>query len=266
LLSWATICAVVPALVLALVSAYPTPLAWTAAVYVMIAIAHHAVLDAPPTEREDGEAAADSPALHLIHPHGIVCHGFHAVIVHRAALSRHIAPVLVTPVWPLACAWFVQHGWAAASPSRASVAARMRERRDVWLYPGGFREAARHDHRGDVVDVGSRGAVRLALEHGYRVRVAFAFGERKTAYNLQGFWRARLWLAARGIPAVLPWLVVFGKSPVRVVVSRVLEVPLVRDPSAATVEEWHARYVATLRALHAAHKAADDPPLVVVGA
>ena len=37
-------------------------------------------------------------------------------------------------------------------------------------------------------------------------------------------------------------------------------------PSAALVEEWHARYVAALRALHAAHKDPADPPLVVVGA
>jgi hypothetical protein len=266
LVSWATAYAAVPALALAPV--WPLPLEWTAAVYVVLAVAHHAVVDAPPPEREAGDAG-DGPALHLLHPHGVVCHGFHAVIASRAARSRRAAPVLVTPLWPLLCAWFVQHGWAAASPSRASVAARMRERRDVWLYPGGFREAARHDHRVDVVDVGSRGAIRLALEHGYRVRVAFAFGERKTAYNLQGppaLWRVRMWLAARGVPAVLPWLVVFGRSPVRVVVSRALEVPAVRAPSAAVVEEWHAKYVATLRAVHAAHKAADDPPLVVVGA
>jgi hypothetical protein len=264
LLNWATFYAL--PLALAFYPVMPTPLPWAGAAYTVLTMAQHVVIDAPPEKREDGD---DAPALHLVHPHGIVCHGIYALIAQRAPLARRMAPVLVTTVWPLVIALLAQYGWTAASASRASIAAKMRERRDVWLYPGGFREAARHSHARDVVDVGSRGAIRLALENGYRVRVAFAFGERKTAYNVQGppaLWRVRMWLAARGVPAVLPWYVVFGKSPVRVVVSRALEIPEVREPSAAVVEEWHARYVETLRALHAAHKAADDPALVVVGA
>ena len=155
---------------------------------------------------------------------------------------------------------------ATSSPGLASIAARMRARDDLWLYPGGFREAARHSYHRDVVDVGSRGAVRLALIHGYPVRVAFAFGERKTARNLQGLWGIRMWLAARGVPAVLPWLHVFGKSPVRVVVSRTLAVPRAPEPSAELVERWHATVVATLRQVHAEYKSPDDPPLVVLDA
>jgi hypothetical protein len=141
----------------------------------------------------------------------------------------------------------------------------MRAKRDVWLYPGGFREAARHSYHKDVVDVGSRGAIRLALLHGYPIRVAFAFGERKTAYNLQGCWGIRMWLARRGILAVVPWLRVFGKSPVRVVVSPTLPVPLIVAPTDVDIRHWHSRYVATLKALHAQFKAPDDPELLVMG-
>ncbi len=90
---------------------------------------------------------------------------------------------------------------------------------------------------------------------GYPVRVAFAFGERKTARNVQGLWGIRTWLAARGVPAVVPWLHVFGRSPVRLVVSRTLAVPYAPDPSAALVERWHATVVATLRQVHAEHTA-----------
>jgi hypothetical protein len=115
------------------------------------------------------------------------------------------------------------------------------------------------------LDGGLRVGVRLALTHGYPLRVAFAFGERKTAHNVQGLWRIRTWLAARGVPAVVPWLRVFGRSPVRVVISRTLAVPYAPDPSAALVERWHATVVATLRQVHAEHKSADDPPLVVLG-
>ena len=268
LLCWVAFCGAPLALALALATGDARPLALALGLYVVMALCGGAALD-PPAVRLDPDD--DDPALHLAHPHGVVCHGVHAVMANRAerrGRARRTAPVLITTVWPLVVALLAQYGWTAASASRASVAARMRERRDVWLYPGGFREAARHAHGRDVVDVGSRGAIRLALEHGYRVRVAFAFGERRTAYNAQGpqaLWRARMWLAARGIPAVVPWLVVFGRSPVRVVVSRAMALPAVREPSAALVEEWHARYVATLRAVHAAHKDPDDPPLVVLG-
>jgi len=75
-----------------------------------------------------------------------------------------------------------------------------------------------------------------------------------------------MWLAARGVPAVLPWLHVFGKSPVRVVVSRTLAFPHAPEPSAELVERWHAAVVAMLRQVHAEHKSPDDPPLVVLGA
>jgi hypothetical protein len=230
------------------------------ALYVAICVCTQSVLDpAPPVRLDDNMA----PALNLVFPHGVVCHGILVAMTSRGA--RPPRPVLLTPVWPLVRWMVLQFGWTAASASAASIAARMRVREDLWLFPGGFREAARHSYHRDVVDVGSRGAVRLALMHGYPVRVAFTFGERKTARNVQGLWRIRMWLAARGVPAVVPWFHVFGKSPVRVVVSRTLAVPHAPDPSAALVERWHAAVVATLREVHAEHKSADDPPLVVLG-
>jgi hypothetical protein len=144
-----------------------------------------------------------------------------------------------------------------SSASRASITALMRHQKDIFLYPGGFVDAARHSYHADVVDVGSRGAIRLALIHGYAVRVAFAFGERKTAYNLQGFWRHRLWLAKRGIPAVVPLLLPLAKSPT-VAFSPTIQVPVLAHPTDDAVETWHATYVEALRALHARYKAPDD--------
>ena len=239
-----------------------SPWPWLLALYVALGVLTAVALDPPPPVRLDDNM---EPALNLVFPHGIVCHGAFVAIASRAA--RPPRPVLLTPVWPLVYLLLLQCGYAAASVSAASVSARMRARCDLWLYPGGFREAARHSHHRDVVDVGSRGAVRLALAHGYPVRVAFAFGERKTARNVQGLWGIRMWLAARGIPAVVPWwLRVFGKSPVRLVVSRTLAVPHAPEPSAELVERWHAAVVATLRQVHAEHKGADDPPLVVLDA
>jgi hypothetical protein len=230
------------------------------ALYVTMSVLPAVAVDpAPPVRLDDNM----EPALNLVFPHGILCYGVFVAGMGRGA--RPPRPVLLTPVWPLVILMVFLRGWTAASVSAASVSAHMRARGDLWLYPGGFREAARHSYHQDVVDVGGRGAVRLALMHGYPVRVAFAFGERKTARNVQGLWRIRMWLAARGVPAVVPWLRVFGRSPVRVVISRTLAMPHSPDPSAALVERWHAVVVATLRQVHADHKSADDPPLVVLG-
>ncbi len=170
---------------------------------------------------------------------------------------------MLTSVWPLVYLLLIQYGWTSASVSARSIVELMRARRDMWLYPGGFREAALHNHTQDVVDVGSRGAIRLALLFGYPVRVAFAFGERKTAYNLQGCWNTRMWLAKRGFPAVVPFLRVFCPTPVRVVVSRTLALPRLANPTEEDVEHWHGEYTATLKALHARFKSPDDPPLVL---
>jgi hypothetical protein len=61
-----------------------------------------------------------------------------------------------------------QFGWLAIRPG--AVAAHMSRKRDVLVYPGGHRECTQHDHSRDIASVGSRGAIRLALVHGYDVR------------------------------------------------------------------------------------------------
>ena len=255
--TWLTLGCLPVALAIALV-VQSSPWPYLLALYAVLACTQRAVhsIDPPPplTQFEPNGV----PALNLIHPHGIVCHGVHVVMSRR-----RVGSVLITPMWALVYPLLLQFRWSAASASAASIRRLMRHKRDIWLYPGGFIEAMRHSHRTDVVYVGSRGAIRLALQNGYPLRVAFAFGERKTAHNLQGLWRVRTWLARRGIVAVVPWLVVFT-CPARVVVSRTLDVPHIAAPTRADVERMHATYVATLRALHAQFKAHDDPPLVVL--
>ena len=254
-------------LTLALAPFTATPWPHFIALYLTMALLGGVVLD-PPVRRLDDDDGRIVPALNLVHPHGVVCHGIHSVMSNhreRARVRRSTRyPVLITPVWLLVRGLLVQYRWTSAPASAAAISTSMRESRDIWLYPGGFQEAARHAYERDVVDVTSRGAIRLALLHGYAIRVAFAFGERKTAHNLQGGWGLRMWLAKRGVPAVVPWFVVFGKSPVRLVVSRTLELPLVTSPTERDVEQWHSAYVSRLCELHTAHKAPDDPPLLVI--
>jgi hypothetical protein len=137
---------------------------------------------------------------------------------------------------------------------------------DVVIYPGGYREAAQHDHARDIANVGSRGAIRLALAHGYDVRVAYAFGERSVAVNAPGASTLRAWLAAHRVPGMLPLptRAVFDKRAVRVAVSAPCAFPAIADASDADVAYWHALYVAELRRHHAEFRSERDPPLTIV--
>jgi hypothetical protein len=221
---------------------------------------------AEPAAHANGEPM---PHLTLVHPHGVVCNGYVTIGVgyreyDAARLAALGAPhfLAAAPICYFGDIFCRLVGVRCSSASRASMVSLMRANKDLYLYPGGFVEAARHSYHADVVDVTSRGAIRLALEHGYAVRVGFAFGERKTAYNLQGpraLWRFRLWLAKRGIPAVLPVLLPFAATP-RVAFSPTMRFPRLdrAELTDEAVERWHAAYVAALRALHAAHKGPGD--------
>lgn len=193
----------------------------------------------------------------LMHPHGVINQN---MLVIAASFPPGTACSAFPLMW-IPNALFSQFGWRVVSASRRSVGAVIRAKRDVYVYPGGLREAARHSHARDVVDVGSRGMIKLALVHGCGVRVAFAFGERKTAYNMQGFWGVRMWLAKRGIPAVVPFLFVWGAPP-RIALSSVIQFPRIEKPSAEDIERWHGEYVTELRLLHAEFREPDDELVV----
>ena len=242
-----------------------------AAFYVALGVAVSRIVLPKPYSDSDSDSVLDAaPRLTLCHPHGIVCTGF-AVIAFgdkkwNAKRRQYFGPphflcdqrlTLLAGIWT----WFAS--CCCSSSSRASMVRLMRAKKDLYLFPGGFVEAARHSYNRDVVDVGSRGAIRLALIHGYAVRVCFVFGERKTAYNLQGMRGIRISLAKRGIPTCIPLLVPWARTPT-VAFSPTIQFPLVSDPSLSDVERWHATYVATLRALHARHRGVDDE-LVVHG-
>ena len=241
-------------------------LAALAVFYVAVAALFRRQTPPPPL----GAEPTDVPHLTLCHPHGIMTCAFAVLSAGDRAWSARrrrafgVPHFLAAVVWPLGDWWTSCVGCRCSSPSRASMTSLMRANKDIFLYPGGLVEAARHSYHADVVDVGSRGAIRLALRHGYAVRVCFAFGERETAYNFQALLRVRLWLAKRGVPAFVPLLRLWARAP-RVAFSPTIQLPLVPDPTRDDVERWHAEYVAALRALHARHKRPGDA-LVVHGA
>jgi hypothetical protein len=239
--------------------AYAT-LVFGASMLLLTTVPRHILRVTPPlvSARPRPGAATKRCLVTLMHPHGVLNQ-------NMLVIAASLPPGTACTAFPLRCvlnALFFQFGWRFVCSSRSSVEASMRAKRDVYVYPGGFREAARHSYARDVVDVGSRGMIQLALMHGCGVRVAFAFGERKTAYNLQGLWTARMWLAKRGIPAVVPLVFLWGAAP-RIALSSVIQFPHIAAPSAEEIEHWHSEYVAELRLLHAEFREPDDELVVL---
>jgi hypothetical protein len=216
-----------------------------------------------PAESEQSSESSEAPCLVLMHPHGlcvgmvILCHGLDGF-----SRSKRARPCAVSALGALA--GLAQFGWLAIRPG--AVAAHMSRKRDVLVYPGGHRECAQHDHSRDIANVGSRGAIRLALVHGYDVRVAYAFGERSVAVNVPGMRTVRAWLAAHRVPAIvpIPTRAALDARAVRVVVSAPCAFPTIHDPTEADVAHWHALYVAELRDLHREFRSDGDPPLTLV--
>ena len=72
-----------------------------------------------------------------------------------------------------------------------------------------------------------------------------------------------------GIPGILPWgkwwcpILPLDHAPLKVVVCEPLQLPLVFAPTAAVVNEWHAKYVERLRELFERHKRPTDTKLEV---
>lgn len=197
------------------------------------------------------------PCLVLLHPHGL-CVGMVILCQSRAGFSQ--SPRSSCAVNALgALGGLAQFGWRGIKPD--AVAAQMARGCDILVYPGGHRECTQHDRTRDIANVGSRGAIRLALVHGYDVRVAYAFGERTIAVNVRGCARIRAWLASCRVPAIvpIPTRAVLDARAVRVAVSAPCAFPALRDPSDADVSRWHALYVAELCSLHAEFRSEGDP-------
>jgi hypothetical protein len=252
-----------PCALFALYSGHVTHAAVVACLYIVLG----ALLTLIVVPKPLGAEPSDVPHLTLCHPHGINTTAFSVLCAGDRkwnALRRELfgAPHFLAANITIFCDFFTRcMSCRCSSPSRISIHSLMRANKDLYLYPGGFIEAARHSYHADVVDVGSRGAIRLALCHGYAIRVCFAFGERKTAYNLQGLLKIRLWLAKRGVPAVVPLLRLWAAAP-RVAFSPTIQLPVIEDPTNDDIEHWHGEYVAALCALHAAFKGPGDTLIV----
>lgn len=156
-------------------------------------------------------------------------------------LFRHFIVDTVRSTWPA---------------DRKGMLELMERDESLALIPGGFHEASittRGRHRAFVLT--KKGFVKIALRYGYALYPCYVFGESDTYDNPQGLTKLRVWLAEFNVPAILPlgrWF--FPPLPRRdvglyLVVGKPIALPRIADPTEQQLNEYHAMYVAALRAL-----------------
>jgi len=147
----------------------------------------------------------------------------------------------------------------------------MAEGRNVAIIPGGAEDATIMEYGKHRTAIKKRkGLVKYALQYGYQMTPIYTFGETKTYRTFTGLLKLRLWINSFGVPAAIFfgawWNPIFMRTDAQCVsyVGSPLQMPTIKEPTAAQVDEWHAKYVEALRALFEKHKAEAGEPNAVL--
>ena len=135
---------------------------------------------------------------------------------------------------------------------------------DFGLLPGGSEEVLSYRSGRDRVYIKKRaGFIKYALQAGYRLFIAYTFGESDLYNSCVLCEGAQMWVLRRfgfiilpvfwGNVRLLPWLPRHDVS-INTVVGAPLQLPRIEDPTRAEVQYWHARYIEELVALFDRHK------------
>ena len=206
-----------------------------------------------------------------VHPHGIHCLPLSQLTTYGSSFDQAFPGLvgnvtgLAAPVifkLPLVREIFLAWGYKTASRKIAS-AVLAREGRSIMVCTGGEEESMYTELGRDIVVLSkTKGFVRLALSHGASLVPVFGVGN-TDCYKTYGLlFGARLWLqrnAGIALPIFhgryftpLPY-----KVPIDVLIGEPIPTPKPKVPGARPdeqlVDEYHAKYIERLKALHKKH-------------
>ncbi|CAK9091615.1 Diacylglycerol O-acyltransferase 2 (Acyl-CoA retinol O-fatty-acyltransferase) (ARAT) (Retinol O-fatty-acyltransferase) (Diglyceride acyltransferase 2) [Durusdinium trenchii] len=152
--------------------------------------------------------------------------------------------------------------WDACTPATKSNMKKLLAAKTAFgIIPGGSEDVAIHEHGKENVYINSRyGFIKYALQHGYCLILAYTFGENDQYYSLSCLRPLNLWLVKRfGFVLPLFW----GKNfcpllprggGLNTVYGRVIDLPVIQDPTSEDLVKWHAIYVEELKAMFDQYK------------
>ncbi|KAJ0404121.1 hypothetical protein ATCC90586_007377 [Pythium insidiosum] len=199
-------------------------------------------------------AKADEKAMYGFHPHGVLSCGWSLNGAHSMRFAESGARWLVAEN----LFWFplmrdILHWLEFGTVAKKTFLKFMREGRNICLIPGGFEEATLFEYGKHRVYVKKRlGFIKLALQHGYKVRPVYTFGEELTFRTFSYFLKQRLLLNQYKIPGVaftgrlLCFFLPFPDVDLVTVVGKAIELPKIEHPTREEVAKYHKLYVDAL--------------------
>lgn len=206
-----------------------------------------------------------------VHPHGIHCIPLGQFTAKNSAFDQtfphlygpKLTGICATVIFklPVVRELFFHMGYVDASRSVCQEA--LQARQSLFICVGGEEEALYTTLGQDIVVLSKRqGFVRLALSYGAALVPVFGVGNSDTYQTYSWGLSWRLWLQKKtgiALPifhgrwgTTLPYPV-----PIQLLVGKPIPTPMPKvpgeKPDDALVDEYHARYVAALQAMHARH-------------
>lgn len=206
-----------------------------------------------------------------VHPHGIFPYGGVPLYSPSSPLLKrfpwlrvHLCGATVCFKVPFIREYLL---WTGHLDASASVMCKnMAEGKTLAILPGGEAEALRTENGRDAVVLeGRKGFVKLGLQYGTALVPTYAFGNNETFTVSKSFlFRFRNWMQRKfKISVPVFWGIMGSPMPVRTQISFAVGAPIPvppnparTPPDQALVDEYHAKYVAALRALFDQHKVA----------
>jgi hypothetical protein len=209
--------------------------------------------------------------IFAVHPHGIHCTPLSYLTTKGSSFDAQFPGLVGSKLTGLAATImfklpvvrevFLDWGYIDASRDVASQA--LEHGRSLFVCTGGEEEAMRTTKGEDVVVLWKRkGFVRLALSHGAELVPVFGVGNSDLYHTYSFLLPQRLWIQKNlGIALPLFHGRFFSSLPYRVPGSILIGQPIPTPipkikggrPDEKLVDEYHAKYIAALRALHAKH-------------
>jgi hypothetical protein len=209
--------------------------------------------------------------IFAVHPHGIHCvplaylttKGSPFDVQFPGLVGSKLTGLAATVMFklPVVRELFLDMGYIDASRNVASKA--LEHGRSLFVCTGGEEESMMTTKGEDIVVLSKRkGFVRLALSHGAELVPVFGVGNSDLYHTYSFLLPQRLWIQKQfGIALPLFHGLYFSSlpypSPGKILIGQPIPTPVPKvkggRPDEKLVDEYHAKYIAALRALHAKH-------------
>jgi len=214
-------------------------------------------------------------AMICYHPHGVIPLGFTfngairaktrdpAYMHEKVTISHRVSGVQAPVLFKIPIMRQVLQLFGCTMPAtKAGMFKLFKERMTFGIVVGGSEEVAVHIGGRERLFLANRaGFLKYAMQFGYKVVVAYNFGESDLYQNLSGMRSLNMWLVKR-FGFVLPifwgrwWCPILPRGDIELntVFGEMLQLPKIEDPSPEDVATWHENYKAAVERVFETHK------------